>query len=78
MFMEMETALLPKLQWMMFRNNIYGILYLEDYGRMHFFKQLIILLFLQQFVYGISVRMIKVRVERDLLQDQFIEPLDII
>ena len=62
---------------MMFRNNTCGILSLEDYGKMLFCKQLIILLFLQQFAYGISVRMIKVRVEKDLLQDQYIEHLGI-
>ena len=65
-FTEMETALLLKLQWMMFRSNICGISYLEDYGKMHFSKLLIILSSLQLFVFGISVRMIKVKEEKNL------------
>ena len=51
---------------MMSRSNICGISYLEDYGKMHFSKLLIILSSLQLFVFGISVRMTKVKEEKNL------------
>ena len=78
MYMEMGIVLLHKSLWMMFKNNICGILFLEDYGKMPFSKQSIILSYLQLFVFGISVRMIKDRVEKDQSLDHYIGLLDII